>query len=56
MLYDQFTSMTHFLYTKKRPFDELMKANARFVARPTWTNLTRMTTTAVRANMARKDF
>lgn len=56
VLYDQFTSMTHFLYTKKRPFDNLMNANARFVTRPSWTRLTRMTATAVRANLARKDF
>jgi acyl-CoA reductase-like NAD-dependent aldehyde dehydrogenase len=56
ILYDQFVSMTHFLYTKKRPFDDLMAANARFMVRPSWTNLARMTGSAVRANLARKDF
>jgi acyl-CoA reductase-like NAD-dependent aldehyde dehydrogenase len=56
VLYDQFVSMTHFLYTKKRPFDRLMTANARFMVRPSWTNLARMTGSAVRTNLARKDF
>jgi hypothetical protein len=56
ILYDQFVSMTHFMYTKKRPFDDLMAANARFMVRPSWTNLARMTGSAVRANLARKDF
>ncbi|GGN39503.1 aldehyde dehydrogenase family protein [Streptomyces fuscichromogenes] len=56
VLYDQFVSMTHFLYTKKAPFDRLMAANARYTTRPTWLNLTRMVGSATRANMARKDF
>jgi hypothetical protein len=33
-----------------------MAANARFMMRPSWTNLARMTGSAVRANLARKDF
>jgi hypothetical protein len=48
--------MTHFLYTKKRPFDDLMSANARYVLHPTWLNLARMTGTAMKATLARKDF
>ena len=56
VLYDQFVSTTHFLYTKKQPFDQLMGANARYMVQPTWTNLARMTSAAVRANLARKDF
>ena len=56
VMYDQFVSMTHFLYTKKEPFDDLMAASARFMMRPTWTNLARMTGSAVRASLARKDF
>jgi acyl-CoA reductase-like NAD-dependent aldehyde dehydrogenase len=56
VMYDQFVSMTHFLYTKKQPFDDLMAANARFMMRRSWTNFARMTGTAVRANFARKDF
>jgi acyl-CoA reductase-like NAD-dependent aldehyde dehydrogenase len=56
VLYDGFVSMTHFLYTKKQPFDSLMAANARFMVRRSWTDLARMTGTAVRATMARKDF
>jgi acyl-CoA reductase-like NAD-dependent aldehyde dehydrogenase len=56
IMYDNFVSMTHFLYTKKRRFDLLMSSNARYVLHPSWTNLTRMTATAMRATMARKDF
>ncbi|MFC8432480.1 aldehyde dehydrogenase family protein [Streptomyces sp. NPDC057253] len=56
VLYDQFVSMTHFLYNKKAPFDRLMAANARYTVQPTWLNLTRMVGSATRANMARKDF
>ena len=56
VLYDQFVSMTHFLYTKKQPFDRLMAANARYTIRPSWFNLTRMIGSATRANMARRDF
>ena len=33
-----------------------MGANARYMVQPTWTNLARMTSAAVRANLARKDF
>jgi hypothetical protein len=56
ILVDQFVSMTHFLYTKKRPFDRLMAANAQYMMRPSWMNLTRTMSSAVRANLARKDF
>ena len=56
ILYDQFVSMTHFLYTKKRPFDRLMAANAQSMMRPSWPNLTKMVGSAMRANVARKEF
>jgi hypothetical protein len=48
--------MTHVLYTMKQPFDNLMAANGRFPTRPSWTNLARMKGSAVKANLARKDF
>ena len=56
ILYDRFVSSTHFLYTKKRPFDRLMAANAEFMMQPSWLRLTRMVGSAMRANFARKDF
>jgi hypothetical protein len=43
-------------YIKKRPFDRLMAANAQFMMRPTWANLNRTMSSAMRANMSRKDF
>ncbi|MFF0266992.1 aldehyde dehydrogenase family protein [Kribbella sp. NPDC004536] len=56
ILFDQFVSATHFLYTKERRFDRLMEANAQFTMQPSWINLTRMVGTAITANLARKDF
>lgn len=56
VLYDDFIAPGHFRQTTRDAFDRLLRANSRYLAKPTWPNLARVMVTATRTSRAHRDF